>query len=609
MRKFDKGQNKNAINPQGFIARMRNKIGNWPMKKKLLFIVLSGLMIMSIISFVSLKIYDDAYKELLYHSLEESLSYSSKEISSYLMRVEKLSTLILADDSVQSNMMTIKYEDTSTLKAMTANQNLRSIIGSYYQSYSDGILRCISIYTKDGLLSSNIQRAKEVPENIGEVMQGKSETSRGAPIWITDDVPTYGVFLGRTINEITSYKQESMGNMLLQIDLSRLVKQATKFQGQYENVAYVIRDENKILYHTEGFDEENIAALGDVGEWDYKIISFSGKPYFVVQGEIDTYGWTYYCVVSYANIAQKILQAKQLSMLVIILLSIFVALLSNRLVDTITVHVRRLMRKMDAFAKDSTKIPQADYNYATRTDEFGVLHQQFDWMSSQVIDLNWRNYTSELLRQQAQIKALEHQMNPHFLYNTLDSIRWRAKVAGETDIYKMVEELSVLLRASLSYQDGQDSTLGEELKTINAYLEIEKFRYGERLVVENSIKDEYLHACIPKLTLQPLVENAIYYSVEKNIGECEIVLMAERKEKKLFIYVKNTGSEMEEGLLEKLENGEVKVNGHGIGLLNIHKRLQLQFGGEYGLSLYNVDDYAVAQVVIPFAFQEGNITL
>ena len=163
--------------------------------------------------------------------------------------------------------------------------------------------------------------------------------------------------------------------------------------------------------------------------------------------------------------------------------------------------------------------------FSTRGDELGTLNHQFDEMSETIIRLIQENYINEILKKEAQLKALENQINPHFLYNTLDSIKWRARAAGERDISDMVEALATLLRTSLNNKD-QDLinyldyfTVEKEMKIILSYITIQKFRYEDRLDFENRICQAYYPVSIPKLVIQPLVENSIYYGLESNVEE------------------------------------------------------------------------------------------
>lgn len=209
------------------------------------------------------------------------------------------------------------------------------------------------------------------------------------------------------------------------------------------------------------------------------------------------------------------------------------------------------------------------------------------------------NYRNELLMKDAQLKSLEMQINPHFLYNTLDSISWRAKSVGEKQISLMVESLGSLLRVTLN-QDTRNVAIREELKFVQYYVSIQKIRFEEQLQFSLDVQKDLLEQKIPKLTIQPLVENSIHYALEENTETCMISISVRRHYDIICIDVKNSGSEFEEGLLEKLDIGETRPNGFGIGLLNIDRRLKLTFGEDYGLSCFNDGEYATARISLPW---------
>ena len=283
-------------------------------------------------------------------------------------------------------------------------------------------------------------------------------------------------------------------------------------------------------------------------------------------------------------------------------LAVFAAtglLLSRRIIQSITGHLRRLIWKMKEFGKDEETLPVTAYDYSLRHDEIGELHQQFDHMAQKIKKLIEENYVQELLAKEARLKALENQINPHFLYNTLDAVYWRAMASGEKTISTMVESLAVLLRSTLS-QKNSDGTIARELDLVRHFMTIQKIRFDDRLQYTETIAPEILNIKMPHLIIQPLVENAISHALEEMTDTCFIQISGECRDGKVYIQVVNNGSQFEENLLYKLETNEVTPRGFGIGLLNIHKRLQLIYGSGYGLTLFNPDDdHAAAQICIP----------
>lgn len=578
---------------------MLKKINNISLKKKLLLIMQLGLFIMAAMSFLMLQIVLYYNEKMLYQIMSESMSYSAKEITDYMDKMESLTQIFLSDEEIQTNMSILKDMEEESVRSNNALRKLGNSVSEYYQNYRDGIMKYISLYTPETVLKTNLILADKVSKDARREMLIQADELSGAPHWIDDYVEEYGMFLVRNIRRIEGLKLDTLGTIMINIDMDALIRASTGFEKKYGENAYVISDNGTIIYHTDNLECDGIEKLAIDSIKDYKIQKINGKTYFISHGRIKEYGWDYYSFISYDEIEENIKKIKAICFWVIGVDFILIMCMATGLIGKLMQHISNLKGRMQTFALDNTRVPETNYDYSGRKDEIGTLNRQFDEMSKTIINLIHQNYTNELLKKEAQIKALENQINPHFLYNTLDSIKWRAKLYGQTDISDMVEALGILLRTTLRKKDEAHYTLRKEMEIVSSYITIQKFRYEERLVFDNQIDVELYSVEIPRLVIQPLLENAIFYGLETNVDECEIVLSAKMEKNLCHFYVKNTGSEMEENLLEKLRNEEIKPHGHGVGLLNIDKRIKIQYGEIYGLQMYNDGEYAVAELVFP----------
>ncbi|MDD2534771.1 MAG: histidine kinase [Eubacteriales bacterium] len=224
-------------------------------------------------------------------------------------------------------------------------------------------------------------------------------------------------------------------------------------------------------------------------------------------------------------------------------------------------------------------------------------------------------YTSQLLRTQAEIHALQNQINPHFLYNTLETIRSQAIISKVPEIEEMSEALATIFRYEISSQ-GEMSTLAKELKCADDYLLIQQYRFKGRYKIIKAIdsSNEDLMKCrVPILTIQPILENAIVHGLEKKLDTGTITIRAEMTDAHIFIQISDDGIGMSEEVLEqlnkKLDSGDTlgyepenrsKDSGSGIALLNVNQRIKHFFGNEYGLSvLSTVDVGTFVDIVLP----------
>lgn len=221
-------------------------------------------------------------------------------------------------------------------------------------------------------------------------------------------------------------------------------------------------------------------------------------------------------------------------------------------------------------------------------DEVGQLGHTFNVMVSRLSDLTYRLYESELREKVAKISSLQSQINPHFLYNTLGSISMYAEIGGSREVVDMTHHLSGLLRYSIG-NDNSDATLEQELGHVKGYLSIQNIRFEERLSYEFGIPAELLPYGMLRLSLQPLVENAIIHGLEHGRGDVHISIAAARKDDMLLVTVADNGLGMTEQQLQalrvKLDHAPLPDGPGGNGLVNVHRRIVLRFGYRYGLKI------------------------
>ena len=233
-------------------------------------------------------------------------------------------------------------------------------------------------------------------------------------------------------------------------------------------------------------------------------------------------------------------------------------------------------------------------------NEIGSLSQSFNSMLTQISVLldkqekyieqlkceKERVYTEQRLKRRAELRALQAQINPHFLYNTLDSIRWKAESAGEQDISRMTLALAALFRIGLS-RGKEIITVEQELQHVESYLQIQELRYGEKLKYSIEAADETRSLCTIKLILQPLVENAIYHGIKEKSGQGMIHIRAWCEGEELRLQVSDNGqgicAEQLAVLRQRLAGESAATDGYGI--FNVNERIRLYFGAPYGLQL------------------------
>lgn len=241
--------------------------------------------------------------------------------------------------------------------------------------------------------------------------------------------------------------------------------------------------------------------------------------------------------------------------------------------------------------------------------EFQYMKESFDSMSAQVKYLFDYVYDEKLARKDAQIQALQAQINPHFLNNTLEMMNWQVRMSGNMEVSKMIESLGTVLDYRMNRADVKEIHLAEELQCVSAYFYIMSMRFGQRLSITRDVDDSLLYIMVPPLILQPIVENAIIHGVEA-VKQAEIHIHIYHDEEKVYLEVKNNGKKMTQedkdkihALLNEEEYLIKKAPGRhtSIGIRNVNRRIRLVYGEEYGLTIEQDDELVTtSRITIPY---------
>ena len=579
--------------------RLKTQLSNLPLKYKFLgmFFINSGILLAAFL--LCFFICTRAYNQQLYKTVAGNLSYSSGTISSSMKNIETLSSMILSDNAVQNSLSTIKDTQDPVLH-YNAGQILNSTLFSYYDTFRDRGVAYIAIKNQESVNCTNLPHLKKVDPAFLHQVFDAARSNNGSAKWIWKSGHRDYLFLTRDIRQIKNFSLDSMGELVINVNMEEIVDSANTAAIQYDNSYYIIVDDSgSVIYSSKDLTPKDLDSIQKINLMDYGLVPFNGHTYFAVHGIIPDYSWNYINLIPFDTIRKSLDLSLAFIILILIAVTILVALLSRGFIRSIITHFNALNYKMVEFSKNELAIPKTDYPYARRQDEIGMIHQQFDAMMNRVRSLVNTNYINEILKRDAQLKALEAQINPHFLYNTLEAINWRAKASGNEKISQMAESLGTLLRATLSNKKSF-VTLSYELELVNCYMTIQKLRFEDELEYQLLTSPELENAVIPPLTIQPLVENSIHYGMENIDDVCHILVIVTRLGGELIIKVQNDGSVMEDSLLERLKSNKIQPNGLGIGILNINQRIQLLFGKEYGLSFSNENDFATATLTIAY---------
>lgn len=297
----------------------------------------------------------------------------------------------------------------------------------------------------------------------------------------------------------------------------------------------------------------------------------------------------------YQDVNKRTVQMIAGSVFIIVILVIVAIVMITYIPRTISRPVRELCKVTEQAAEGDLTVR----SHIAHGAELKVLSDSFNVMIEKTSNLIDRVKEEQTKLREAELEILQVQINPHFLYNTLDTIVWLAEAGDNEQVVNMVEVLSDFFRASLN--GGKDIvTLEEEYRHVSSYLQIQQVRYKDILEYEIKLPEELGQVQIPKITLQPLVENALYHGIKNKRGKGLIRVYAYKKNDLCVIAVEDNGRGMTPEKLAEIKAGLLRQREEekeSYGLYNVNERIRLRFGNQYGLSFYS-EDHAGTKVEI-----------
>lgn len=248
---------------------------------------------------------------------------------------------------------------------------------------------------------------------------------------------------------------------------------------------------------------------------------------------------------------------------------------------------RYLSKPVNELDEAMKRVEKGDYAAELRSDredEMGRLTASFNRMTREYRQNLERSVQRERELNETELSMMQAQLNPHFLYNTLDSIKWLGVTNGVPQVAAVASGLAVLLRAGIS--GGRLITLERELELLEKYLDIQSLRFEDRFAWEIDVDERFQHCIVPKLILQPLVENSIIHGVA-NMDDGYIKLSAREKSGTLILSVQDNGVGIPQDVLDWLNDPDRDVPGGHLGLKNVDRIVRLYYGGDYGISAYS----------------------
>lgn len=573
---------------------------NMPIRIKLMLILNIAILVPLVtISFVCFKNSENVLKNKSINYSQDILKIITMRLDDYISSLDSISQAMLDHQMINSY---IQYDKTTddyvTIYHATDNvrEYLKNQIRTRGEVQSIGIYiinsRLPNCYADDNSQRESIQSIMPKDSKLYKSLLEKVEKSEGEPVWYLDSSKgkVKHIFYARAINDRDNYQMSGMLVLMVKQDWFNTVFNGLINEDMKKTA--VLSDDMQIILSKSSVDSYALSK-----EMFKKMSAKNGFFTDMKQNTLISYitvektGWkivsyiplsTLYSDVEY--IKQRIIISLICAVLMMLLISFYI---SYDFVTAINALVGGMKRLQNGEVNVEVKLD--------RKDELGFMGSSFNTMVKEITTLQKWILREQLTRKDAQIKALQSQINPHFLFNTLESINWMAHLKGVPEISETVTALASLMEASIA-RNGKFITLAQELEYIDNYIIIMKKRFEGRLELVKEIDRDLLDVKLPRLLIQPLVENAINHGVANFRGKGVVKVSAAKNDGLIRITVEDNGAGIDPDELE-LINEHLNMSGddyfkhaenhgsRGIGLENVNFRIKLFYGSQYGIKI------------------------
>lgn len=574
-----------------YIKEKLRQLGEYFNHKGIQFVIAASFTLVAILGmgFIGVFLYQgygSAAEDMVLSNSKQVIDQVEINLNTYLRNMMRIS------DAVYYNV--IKNTDLDE-ESMSQEMNL------LYEVYRDNLVG-LACFTDTGELISSVPMGN-LKENVDVTKQSwfvdaqdKMENLHFSDLHVQNIFENstnryyWVISLSRGV-ELTNSGKMSEGILLVDMDFSGIRQLFAKVNSQNMGYVYLMDSDGKIIYHPRqnlifsNMIQENNEMAKTYEDGAHRE-TFEGEDRMVAVKTVGYTGWKIVSVMPMEKFLGDFSRTRTMAVMIIIV-AILVMIFANQFVAVrVAKPLRNLEDSLTGIGMD--REPQI---YIGGPPEIQHLGETIRSMVEQL-----RQLTDDIVREQeekrkSELDALQSQINPHFLYNTLDSIMWMIEAEKYDDAISMVQALSRLFRISLS-KGKNIITVGEELQHAKNYLDIQKYRYKNKFTSYFEIEEGIEKYKTIKLIIQPLIENAIYYGMEYMDGNGEIYVRAYTKEEDLFIEVEDNGLGMQKAQVESLltDGTRIRSKGSGIGIRNVHQRIQLYFGTEYGLEILSEPD-------------------
>ena len=540
--------------------------------------------LLPLVLILSIVFYSYSAKIVLKQSLEQTreiVEQFSISLDNYMGLMRNKMEILADSPTIQEELNTHQdKEDIKNDSFYSRNKRIRRIMLQIYSSVTMNDVEIYGINETNHYLSL-WSKKYEIPDK--DILFENANLSKGRSVLVNNINDADTIQMIKMVKDLQTYKP--IGYIRFGLKRNYIEKMAKNINFGSDG-SVVIFDEN--LNKLSGIAHDSVLSKllkekPSIGNFSY---SEGKNEYTAVHIHSDSTGWTTVGVIPLRYINKDLAGIQYLTVIIIVLTIIIGVTVSVIIAQSLILPLENTVNALEKFSRGDFAVRLKE----NRCDEIGKLNRIFNKAIKEINELMQKVTQSEILNKEMEFKTLQSQMNPHFLYNTLDTINWLAFKEKQTEICNLVAAISSLIRASISNKKSI-ITIEQELDYVKNYIYIQHIRYKDRFDIIYDIDESLLKQAVPKLIIQPIVENAIIHGIENSKNKNLLYISVKRENECIIIIVKDTGIGMTDEKVSELLKEPLNAEGDeqkahtNLGLYAVHKRIQLMYGDLYGLTV------------------------
>lgn len=539
------------------------------------------------------RILDDGLTRQIQNNATFMMDQLSDNVNANMSMLNNMAYYLMADDLVQSVMGDMK---SSTLAASQMESQINRAL-TYNVAWSGKFIKSLFLFRENGTAYSALRESVYTgvqARNMHIFQEYQSFSSTRLLIRPPQSSFCYYIQDYYQINT-----QQKLGKVIIEINANNLVGSASQAVNYHDANVFLSTEDGHILYAYSG---EN-AWQDETPEFQYRSMERSDPDqYYHLRNKIPGYEMYLDIYIPHNSFIAPVLFFRNILILsCVIMVALFLAFSV-----IFSLHWKKTFRLMSEdyaiLAKGNFSIRMPDSQYR----EFDEISVSFNTTAEKLGQLFNKNYEMNSLLNQAEYHMLEAQINPHFIMNVLETINMSCLMVNQPQISEMVVDLGMLLKYSVIMKKKQKTTLEQDLDYVRYYLRLQQKRFAN-LTWEIDVEEPSLLKCfLPKLTIQPIVENSIVHGLENSAGNGTVTVCVWSEESELLIQVRDNGQGFDPSELDLKKPPKHPGKGHYVALGNIQRRIELLYGESYGLSIQSkIGAGAIVTVKLPLDHQPG----